>query len=123
MTKQKQEAQARAVVSLRQFAQPKDTLYTVMTHVSANGMSRRFKVLHVINGEIHDISYAVAEVLNWRKSKRGNEVVVSGCGMDMGYHLICSLSYALGYNNDEHGRLKGTPDGVTNCYGLNHKHI
>lgn len=47
------------------------------------------------NGYINNISPLVAEVLGWRKSKFGNGIVVMGCGMDMCFHTVYSLSRAL----------------------------
>ena len=74
------------------------------------------------NTKIIDIGWYVALALGLPLSKKNEwSVKIGGCGMDMGFHLVTSLSYALGYNSDENGKIKGAPDGVTNAYGLNHK--
>jgi hypothetical protein len=128
MTKQQQKINEReeAIQELKSLIKKGDTVYTILTHVSSNGMSRRFKVLVLEdsvfmppdNKKIKDISHLVAQALEYRHSKTGYEVVVGGAGMDMAYHLVYTLSQALGYRT-----LNGKPDTDTNCYGLNHKHL
>jgi hypothetical protein len=87
--------------------QHKPTAYTVLRHVSSSGMSRDISVKTVIDGEIRDITYTVAEALGEKiKDKNGQRVIrVSGCGMDMGFHLVYSLSSAL-YGHEERGGYK-----------------
>ena len=72
------------------------TIYTLVTKVAASGMSRHIRVLYVRKGEIWDLSFFAARVLDWSESDQG--VRVSGCGMDMGFHLVSSLSHALFWN-------------------------
>lgn len=77
------------------------TAYTVLTNVSRSGMSRRIKVIVLdkdkLDGQPHarNVSHLVAELLGFRYNRDEQSVVVSGCGMDMGFHLIYSLSCAL----------------------------
>lgn len=77
---------------------PKKTAYTVTRKVSASGMTRRISVFVVdSDGDLRDISYYVGAVLGWSITDvMGHRTVrVDGCGMDMGFHLVYSLSYAL----------------------------
>ena len=77
---------------------PKKTAYTVTRKVSASGMTRRISVFVVdTDGDLRDISYYVGAVLGWSITDvMGHRTVrVDGCGMDMGFHLVYSLSYAL----------------------------
>lgn len=78
-----------------------DTIYTVLTHVSASGMSRDIKVL-IGNSDnsITDISMYVANTLEYKRAKSG-DIKVSGCGMDMGYHVVYSLSKELFKNTEQ----------------------
>ncbi len=92
------------------------TVYTVLRHVSASGMQREISVvipivspteydntgdkpklvqLHV-RQFVHP-SYLIAKLLGWRYTdKHGhNAVIVGGCGMDMGFHLVYMLSEKL----------------------------
>lgn len=72
-------------------------VYVTVTSVSRDGMSRQMKVLvgNSTTGNISNITRRVALVLGWRYNDRHGTVVVGGCGMDMGFHLVYSLSQAL----------------------------
>lgn len=84
--------------------QSKPTAYTVLRHVSQSGMSRDISVKTVEDGQIRDITYTVAEALGEKiRYKNGHGVIrVGGCGMDMGFHLVYSLSSVL-FPNDNRG--------------------
>lgn len=77
-----------------------DKIYTVLRSVSRSGMSRRMDVYFFNSScEKYFLTSKVADLLeysytteNWRKSAG---MRVDGCGMDMGYHVVESLSYAL----------------------------
>jgi hypothetical protein len=77
--------------------QDRPTVYTVLRHVSASGMSRDISLKTVQDGEIIDITFTAAEALGEKvKEKNGHRVIrVGGCGMDMGFHLVYNLSYAV----------------------------
>lgn len=72
-----------------------DTLYTVVRNVARSGMSREIRVFIARKKEVRDISWAVAVTLGWSQNKDSHAVKVSGCGMDMGVHLVNCLSYAM----------------------------
>jgi hypothetical protein len=90
---------------------PNEVIYTTVKHVSASGMSRDIAVCRVIDGRIQDISYFVSKILD-RPLAKNNGVKVAGCGMDMGFHLVYSLSYALFPKGTDapHGTRNGDPD-------------
>ncbi len=69
--------------TLKQWIKPGSTVYTLIRHVSASGMSRRISCYIVNNGEIQDISGYVAEILEWRRNDKDGALIVGGCGMDM----------------------------------------
>jgi hypothetical protein len=100
---------------------PSDAIYTLVKRVSSSGMSRSIGVYRVIEGDIQDISYFVANALGWKLSKDGG-VTVGGCGMDMGFHLVYSLSWVLFPNGttEPHGTRNGEPD-CDGGYALKHK--
>lgn len=71
------------------------TVYTVLRHMSASGMSREIGVVAIIGkDDIRHPNHAVSTVLGWPRSK-GDGVKVSGCGMDMGLHLVYALASKL----------------------------
>ena len=58
----------------------------VQTYVSVHAIQ---------NNEIRWLSYHVANVLKWTYKDKTNAVGVGGCGMDMGFHLVYTLSSIL----------------------------
>ena len=89
------------------------TVYTSVKSVSSSGMSRTMS-LYVVDGDrIQNITFYVAQVLGWSLvEKNGSRVLrVGGCGMDMGFHTVYSLSSAL---------FKGSVEGDAG-YSLRHE--
>lgn len=89
------------IESLRKTLAVGDTLYTVLRHVSRSGMYRVIDVLCIEANQPRRISWAVANALGWRYDMRHEGIGVSGAGMDMGFHLIYSLSRVL-FPNGHH---------------------
>jgi len=79
------------------YLKPNDRVYTLVRHVSASGMSRDISLFVAINGEVMDITYYAAHALGWRLVERNGyrALRVSGCGMDMGFHTVYTLSRVL----------------------------
>jgi hypothetical protein len=106
-----------AIKQLQEIIKEGDVVYTLLQNVSSNGMSRRIVVLipqKTKNGlMVRDITYLVAAACELRYNKDRHALVVGGCGMDMGYHVIYTLASVLGYKKS--GENKG------NCYGLAHQ--
>jgi len=78
------------------------TLYTNLKHVSSSGMSRDMKVLAVVDGEIIDVTYYIGKLdIGTIKERNGQRVIrVGGAGMDMGFHVVYSVSAVLyGYQD------------------------
>jgi hypothetical protein len=112
MTKKQEKINERedAMASLKKLVRKGDTVYTLVKSVSSSGMSRTMKVfIAPKKGVIKDITYHVAQALEYRESDKG--MIVGGCGMDMGFSVVYQLTGALGIKGEAH-------DG--NCYGLNH---
>lgn len=93
--------EAEAILHLRSILKPSDTVYTVLRHVSRSGMSRGIDcyVMSKDGGEPAWITAYVGHAIgtpqsmeDWRKS-RG--LKVGGCGMDMGFHVVNSLSMVI----------------------------
>lgn len=89
------EEQTEALDYLKSTVKPSDTLYTVLKHVSQSGMTRHISVMRVTeNKTIQCLDWYILRALDRREAKDGS-VVVGGCGMDMGFHLIYTLSSVL----------------------------
>lgn len=94
---EKLEAKNRVLEQLEGVGQ----VYTVLKYISYNGMNRVIQVVYVKDGSIIDCSYFAAKALGWGYSENHRGIKVSGAGMDMGCHLVYSLSHVLygdGYN-------------------------
>src|SRR3990167_6282629 len=91
-----------ATQRLRQWIKPGDTVHCILRNVSRSGMQREIGLVLMPKadrtgtagpGPLHP-NYAVACVLGERVGKRDG-IVIGGCGMDMGFHLVYSLSRRL----------------------------
>lgn len=80
-----------SIAKLRELLKPGDEVQTILRHISRSGMSRSIST--VIKGE--DRSYLVARALGERMDGKRGGMKVSGCGMDMGFHLVYNLSSVL----------------------------
>ena len=92
---EKEKALAEEVKKLRELLKPGDTVYTVLRHVSRSGMTRVIDLYVFKDNEPLRLSWSAAEVLGWGYDTKYEGVKVGGCGMDMGFHLVYSLSSAL----------------------------
>lgn len=82
---------------LRQWIKPGDTVSCILRHVSSSGMSRRISLVITDKetSEIRDISGDAATVMDYRRNDRDNSLIVSGCGMDMGFACVYNLGRRL----------------------------
>ncbi len=76
-------------------ASKRPVVYTIVTHVSRSGMTRRMRLFMVYAGSICEITSRTARALGWRTHARTGDLIVEGCGMDMGFHAVYSLSQVL----------------------------
>jgi len=91
---EKAEAKAR----LLEWIEEGSTVHTILRHVSSSGMFCDISVVVVTkDGQTFHPNYAVACLLGESvKSKNGHDAIrVTGCGMDMGFHIVHCLSYYL----------------------------
>lgn len=99
MSTKKERQQAEAIERLKEWGLKKNTLvYGKVTKVSNSGMSRNI-TLYILDGKrMVNISHWVAEALGW-PSVDGFDggIRVSGCGMDMVFHTVYTLSDMMGY--------------------------
>jgi hypothetical protein len=83
----------------------RNTVYTVLRSVSASGMSRKISLKVAQGGDIFDITYLVAQAIGDRMIDANgfNAIKVNGAGMDMGFHLVYSLSSVLYHGHERAG--------------------
>lgn len=96
MSEEKERAKQEAMDMLRKVLKRGDTVYTVLRHVSKSGMQRRIDCYCI--GEDRRpffLSGYIGKVLGLRHNYKKGGLVVNGCGMDMGYHIVHSLSSAM----------------------------
>ena len=77
-----------------------DTVYTILRHVSASGMSRRIDLYTFKDNKPVYLSGYYAMMQGEEPPRDGYKV--GGCGMDMGFHLVYCLSSKL-YGGDRGG--------------------
>ncbi len=81
---------------LRAILPKGSTVYTILRHVSASGMSRRISVITIDkDGMPRSVDYYAATALDWKHAIDDDGVTVGGTGMDMGFHLVHTLAHAL----------------------------
>jgi hypothetical protein len=83
----------------------KPMIYTILRHVSASGMSRDISLIYIKGNSVYHLNYSVAHALGDRLvSRNGSDAIrVHGTGMDMGFHLVYSLSSVLYAGQDRAG--------------------
>ena len=84
-------------------------VYVSLKWVSSSGMSRHISCYVARKNKIIDITWEVGHITDYKRNKDTYGLVVGGCGMDMGFYLIYSLSrclYPKGYKlaKNEYGR-------------------
>ena len=84
-----------AIAKLKEAIKPGDLLYTQLEHVTKSGMNRFIRVRKVEDNYPYEYTGLVAKALDWTYSDKYHAVKVGGVGMDMGFHLINTLSYTL----------------------------
>ena len=105
---------------LRALLTPGAKVYCILRSVSPSGMSRTISLYVKSKGDMRNIDSLSADVLGYKLSKKEG-LLVSGCGMDMGFHLVYSLGCALW--PDGTGTHHGTRNdqlGTAGGYALNH---
>lgn len=93
---QKAQEQEEAAATLREIFPIGSTVTTSSQHTSRSGMYRVIRVLvGSADGGVRDVSGLVSTATGMKWDDRHYGVGVGGCGMDMGYHIVYSLSRVL----------------------------
>lgn len=80
---------------LLELVKPGDTVYTILRHVSRSGMTRVIDLLVMSEESPRSMSHYAADLMGCRMDRDRWGVKIGGAGMDMGFHLVYSLSYCL----------------------------
>lgn len=90
---------------LTHYLKEGDTVYTLLRSVSSSGTSRTMSLKIVRDGRIDDITFNVAHALDYPLVEvNGSRAIrVGGAGMDMGFHVVYSLSSVLFKDRDDAG--------------------
>lgn len=102
MTKKRKAAQEEARAHLRKLCSPGTTVHSILRHTSRSGMMRHIDfILLKKDGSTRWLSGWIAQAMDIRQHN-GGVLKVSGCGMDMGFHIVNNLSYVLhGFKEDD----------------------
>ncbi len=95
MTKTQELEREKALTRLREELTPGDTLYTVLRHVSSSGMTRWIDVYKMTEDGPEYLSWWAAKVVDSPVNGTHEGIKRGGCGMDMGFDLVYSLSRSL----------------------------
>jgi hypothetical protein len=117
-TKAAQAENNEALDRLRDILKPGTTVHTILRNVSSSGMSRAVSAV-VINkdGSIFYLDGLIARSGLFKTHPKYDGLKLDGCGMDMGFHLVYSLSRALypnGYKCTGHDGSKRAPRCMSN---------
>ena len=100
--KYSKEEKQEALERLKEWIKKGDTLHTTVRHVSRSGMTRYISTRHLKKSDhpdravnVSNYDYHIARVLDLPEAPNYQGVKIGGCGMDMGFHLVYSLSHAL----------------------------
>lgn len=138
---------AEATAELRKILKPKQTVYCILRHCSASGMSRvidlcviapNIETVYPKNADgstdwqgkprkvrrghyIRSISFLAARAMHRTVDQKRDGIKIGGCGMDMGFSLVYDLGRTVWPKGTPkpHGRRNGEPD---SCGGYALKH-
>lgn len=80
---------------LTELAPVGTTVYTVLRTVSPSGMSRRISAYVIIDNEPRFLDGLIERAGYFKRRGDKEGLYLSGAGMDMGFHLVYSLSKRL----------------------------
>jgi hypothetical protein len=93
--------QQEAIERLKSWVMPGDTIYCVLARVSQSGMRRVIRFYKITTSaesgkqEVWSLAWNIAKALDCGYDDKKEGVIVNGCGMDMGFHVVYSLSDML----------------------------
>lgn len=73
----------------------RDLFIATVVNVSSSGMYRHIKLALIYKGQFVNVTYLAAKLMGKNLTKK-DALGVGGCGMDMIFHTLQSLYYAIG---------------------------
>ena len=104
---------------LRKLLKPGQTVYTILRHCSSSGMSRSISLVIPTKDGIKSLDYWIAQARGESTDQKNEGIKVSGCGMDMGFHLVYNLGRMLYPQGVKKGC--GSQPEKDGGYAFNHK--
>lgn len=84
-----------ALARLHELLKPGDTVHTILRHVARSGMSRRISAVKIgPDGDTFQLDHLI-EAIGLARTGKHEGLIIGGCGMDMGFHLVYELSSRL----------------------------
>ena len=130
LTRAAQADKDESIKILQGLCPPGTEIVCVLAHCSRSGMRREIKLYAVTSGGLEYIAGHAARALGDRRGPRDG-IIVDGCGMDMGFHLVNALSYTLhGHKpvgadaekaDADGGSMKARPGHYRPGYSLTHR--
>ena len=118
-TRINKQAEMNARAALLNILEPGDTVYAILRHVSKSGMFRRIS-LYVIKDDQPLLLDSLASQVLGIKLRKEEGIPTTGCGMDMGFHLVYSLAHRL-FDERDPRNIGGPPNPRSAGYFLNHR--
>lgn len=115
-TKTKAE-QLEAREKLRGWIKRDTTIYTVLRHRAASGMTRFIDLYYIEDNRPLRITWQAAKALDWTYDEKREALRVGGCGMDIGFHTVYTLSSVLFRGENHRDDATGEDAG----YSLRHE--
>jgi len=109
----KNEKNKKAKEYLKEYIKPSSRIGITIESVSRSGMTRRMKVY---TKDFQNITHLISDLIGWSMNEKG--ILVSGCGMDMCFHLADTITMAMNWHNYDKGKeytAKGLKGNGGNC--------
>lgn len=94
-TKGKEMYRQQCIDKVKSLLDGVNTVYGIVRHVSASGMSRDIDLYIIKDNQMVYLTGYASTILDYPMSKNQG-MKVGGCGMDMVFHCVSSIAYAIG---------------------------
>lgn len=106
---------------LREILKPGTNVRTILRHASKSGMSREISAVVVgKDGSVRDLDWMIVNAgFGFKFGKHGG-IVMGGCGMDMGFSLVYSVSRSLYPNGYKCSGIDRSTKRANRCHSNDH---
>lgn len=94
----KQIEKQESIEALKSYLKKGMALHAIIRQVSNSGMSRNISFKVIDKKELIDLSWHISKALEYPFNDKHHAIKISGCGMDMAFHVVHNLSHVL-FNN------------------------